>query len=61
MWPRRWMPGPHWVAPSADRPDLMVIAEVKRKSPSKGDLAGIADPAALAISTATAEPPSSVS
>jgi indole-3-glycerol phosphate synthase len=41
-------PLPRDPMPAFRAPGLSVIAEVKRKSPSKGDLAEISDPAALA-------------
>jgi len=42
------MPPPRDVVAILGGEDVCVIAEVKRRSPSKGDLAEIADPAALA-------------
>jgi indole-3-glycerol phosphate synthase len=43
------VPPPIDPMPSLRRVGSSVIAEVKRRSPSKGDLAGIPDPAALAV------------
>ena len=42
-------PSPRDVMPAFAGPEVSVIAEVKRASPSKGALAAIADPAALAV------------
>ncbi|TQN31454.1 indole-3-glycerol phosphate synthase [Haloactinospora alba] len=42
------VPWPHDVAADLRRPGVQVIAEVKRSSPTKGPMAAIADPAALA-------------
>jgi indole-3-glycerol phosphate synthase len=42
-------PSPRDVASAFSRSEVAVIAEVKRASPSKGAMAAIADPAALAV------------
>lgn len=47
-------PGPRDVMAALRAPGIGVIAEVKRRSPSKGDLAAIADPASLAKDYAAA-------